>query len=79
MKFITQSGTVYEVDTENKRFRRVPQSDGYLRSDDGQWADYKSFGYVEVDKIEVGYPVQFHLDDTKCLITSKVAYIDESN
>lgn len=70
--FTTRSGTTYEVDTVNKRLRRVPRSAGYpLRLDsDGEWQTYET-----MSPVEVGYYVDFMGGEIKELHTTSVTEI----
>lgn len=74
MKFLTRSGTTYEVDIANKLFRRIPQRDGYQRADDGEWA-----AYLKLGDLVPGYRAVFDLGQSKYLYTSPITILDESD
>lgn len=54
MQFHTESGSIYEVDTDHKRIRRVSNSErpATLRQGNNAWKDYSS-----LSDIVVGSPV----------------------
>lgn len=71
----TESGSVYELDYEEKRIRRVSGREPvhYLFGEDGAWKPFLSIDYPKVTERLV---IVFHRDYKGTLITSRVIRID---
>lgn len=64
IKFKTYSGSVYEVDQDNKQYRRISgmKDPTPRQSKDGEWRKYASIGMFGDNLIEIGQPVFFFYD-----------------
>ncbi len=71
MIIITTKHSVYEVNTESKKFRRVKCSIGRPREFDNVWCSYTG----EVD-VTPDYPVFFNREGRDALVTSKVVEVE---
>ena len=76
MRFITASGSVYEVNTDSKKIRRLNgQEDPTPRTGkDGQWRGYKE---IIPDPIKIGSGVAILWDADTALLAESQEYLKE--
>ena len=56
LKIITQSGSIYFIDTVSNLFKRAPKEEGAKFSSDSYWENY---GYMEPNPPKIGESLHF--------------------